>query len=766
MADCRGLIIAIEDYPQAAGQLSSPLTGATRAGEQFRDWLLRTKNAAEADITFLASRQATGRSGDATIAGVKQAVRSLTKAAASQGTGQLYIYFSGHGASYARDISDVPDGLLLTQDFQEGAGDCCVKLSELQNLLWTSLGPGEHFYFLDACRTTFGADQITPAGLGITPEPHRLGRPAIYTLYSTARDQASPSDEAFWRGLSDGLDGRGKSKRWNAADMFVTFESLADYLREQRRLPVDADKRGTRHYRQVIRQIAPVPEYRCRLDVAGARPSDEFRMTVLNDRLQPIMTATFRGPTHEFVQKPDDYHVDLSHAHSVVRRIDPPPPAPADLYEDCRVRFQIGETGADISTDALTVRHAEGPPDSPPRLITLKVDGLTGASVQLRNVQTGEVLTHAADLYAQLPPGTYEAALIEEGTIVRSERLVLAPDAEAHYLDIGRRPAAPVRDAIAATLPQWAYTDRTVALSESLGHMASDDLALWLSILGASRIEGPDDFSKLKDLPLMRFDDVPPGGSGVYVLAGLEGPAGLERVSVTPGAEPGWQRPRSVPGMAGMFEAFAPGDPGARVVSFAVRGAGHAISLQTCCLPNRVTLIVVAQPAGGAIEFRQMMLVPSHLREELPFLVRERLGPALQVVRLIAASQRLFGRGESPEPPGADPRSRELWNLLLAGKWVDPMLAVVAGYALAREGRFDDAEVVVHNLREYFAGLPDTEALARLTGQPHRRPESAPLILDGLVAFDDYASLAPVPEGGSLDFRGPWTLWRTRTMTQ
>jgi len=192
-------------------------------------------------------------------------------------------------------------------------------------------------------------------------------------------------------------------------------------------------------------------------------------------------------------------------------------------------------------------------------------------------------------------------------------------------------------------------------------------------------------------------------------------------------------------------------------------GRSREITLPTCCLPNRVTLLAVAEPETGGLHIRQLMLAPAQLRLALPDIVQERMGHGdLQIVKFIADSQSLFARGESLQQDD-QPRGPDLWTKLLNGKWLDPMLAIVAGYALAREGRFDDANIVIRNLRMYFSGLPDTEALAKIAGLPFQRPDSPPLVLDGLQAFEDYETLWPNPIG-TLDFNGPWTMWRgTRT---
>jgi hypothetical protein len=75
-----------------------------------------------------------------------------------------------------------------------------------------------------------------------------------------------------------------------------------------------------------------------------------------------------------------------------------------------------------------------------------------------------------------------------------------------------------------------------------------------------------------------------------------------------------------------------------------------------------------------------------------------------------------------------------------------------------RRGRTKDIDTIVDNMQRFFPDLPDTAALARLSGQD-AKPVGPPLFLDGLRAFDDYAKCLPLP-AGHLDFSSPWTAWR------
>jgi hypothetical protein len=83
----------------------------------------------------------------------------------------------------------------------------------------------------------------------------------------------------------------------------------------------------------------------------------------------------------------------------------------------------------------------------------------------------------------------------------------------------------------------------------------------------------------------------------------------------------------------------------------------------------------------------------------------------------------------------------------------------MAAYEFLRRGNKQDMQIVVQNLKSFFADLPDTTALARLIGAPDGKPASVPIFADGLKAYPDDLSWLPLP-AGHLDFASVWTAWR------
>src|SRR6202035_4754566 len=147
--------------------------------------------------------------------------------------------------------------------------------------------------------------------------------------------------------------------------------------------------------------------------------------------------------------------------------------------------------------------------------------------------------------------------------------------------------------------------------------------------------------------------------------------------------------------------------------------------------------------------------------EERDYL-RDPHNPPLPRIRYMSIAQRLFAQqapieGNSPEP---DDR---YWRELLYGKWLNPLMALIACYELIRRGSVDEKsgamQEVLKNLRTYFPGLPDTEIIAKLLGLEYRPLNSPPLLMDGTLAVSG-KDIFPLPES-KLDFDGIWTTWRS-----
>lgn len=774
----RGLIIAIEKYPAIQG-FGNDLPGTMAAGVAFRKWLIDVKKAAPENILFCTEDTTVeGRTSGASIDNLIEALASLHKVGKDR-TEQLYVFFSGHGFLYREDTRRRAADVLLAADFSSlqspTAGRKLLRLEEVQTKLQITMGPGDHFYFIDACRNQVDTNQVTVAEMGLTLSPSSLGYPTVYTLYSTNRGAAAFVESDFSKHLLAGLQGMGRAKVWSQTgeeEMEVIHSSLQAYV-TNKLSGQEADAKVDGTGRGVILEIRPAPKYQCTVEVEGAGPDDEFTLIVKNGRGQQIGDErTFKGPAFSFSELPEFYRLSLLYRGRALE----PESFKAELWDACTARFTM-PTARDtrrgipfgpppVFRGAVRGRSPAQEPtqkdDTSPAL--LRVTGLPYSVLSVEDVASGRQEPLPEGVEKPLPAGRYVVRMLDpEGATVRKQEISLEAG-ETTSVDLSTRPESPVRSVILSHLPPYAYDKGTVSFSERLGPpIADDDIGLWLAILGASRVvDDPNSFSKLRDLPLASFEDVPPGSSAVYVLAGGDGLKDLRLAVQSPLEEDfleplNWRETREVvPGFAGFRHARIDHKPGPVFLSFAA-DQEIPLTVSSYCLPNRATLVIAAAAAADAgLQIQQYLLPLHHLIGNLDPEVRERLhSNPLEMVKFITLAQRQFARKRDIAArlhPGE-------WEALLYGKWLDPIMAILASYELVRRGRMDFMNLVIGNLRQFFAGLPDTEALASLSRQSFERPASVPLILDGLLALEGYADLLPFPES-KLDFTGPWTAWR------
>jgi hypothetical protein len=757
----RAVIIAVENYGSIrGGNLVSKLDGTTADAVKFRDWLLQKKGVNTADIAFCANP---------TAAQIAAAFRDLVDNG-QNATEELYVFYSGHGFSYNDNpFKQKPADFLVGSEFENlnNSGNACLKLSEIQFMLYQCLGPGTHFYFVDACRNPVSAREVNPGGLGWNRPPSQLGQPGVFTLFSAERGNFAAVCSGFAPAVVDGLGGRGRAKRRDGVEMWVSFDSLRTYLETTlaQRIATDPGPGPGR-----ILHIDPIPTYRCTVQVKNAAGADQFTARLLNAFRVPVdQPVSFQGQRTVLQNYPDDYFVQVTHQQYELK---PSDPAKIDLYDDCTVEFE------------KTLQAAAPPaPLAPPPPVPVSITGPPATELELTNLGTGEVVARQHDAFAgALQPGRYQVRVLESGwTALRNLRFAVGSSEGAGgegtttspvglHIDAASRDPSPLRESLLRLIP-GAHDSSRVDFSEMLGPMATEDLGLWLAILGASRILGIE-FSKLSALPLASFDDVEAGASPIYILAAAEGPFGVAEAGVS---QPGNDRPpiqpmRKVAGIPGFYELWADGAPGAHLVF--LRSAGQAASATVIyCLPNRATLLTAATSKTGELQIHQFILPIGKLKPNLtPMEQATQPANFLEAIRFTALAQKQMARLRSPAPPASsdlanDPKlvqDRMLWADLLHGKWFDPVMALMAAYELAGTSKSSDAapllEEALTNLRTYFSELPDVELIAKIAGLPHTEPHSLPLFLAGLHALSDPDPLMPFP-AGKLEYTGPWITW-------
>ena len=122
---------------------------------------------------------------------------------------------------------------------------------------------------------------------------------------------------------------------------------------------------------------------------------------------------------------------------------------------------------------------------------------------------------------AQLQPGAYRVDIVDVNDYLLHSRSVELEAGPGEFLDLGTLQRTPLHQSILGQLPDYARHEYGVEFSESIGYMSDEDTGLWIALLGASRVLGPEQFSKLRNFPMATFDHVAPDHSALYVVAGF-----------------------------------------------------------------------------------------------------------------------------------------------------------------------------------------------------------------------------------------------------
>ena len=770
----RAFIIAIEHYSQMQEGLSLTLPDTHKHAMEFRDWLVGPQGLAPADVCFCTEDPTvTGRTSDATRAAIKQELKRF-KDLAKDTTDDMYFYFSGHGFCYV-DVDDVPAAdVILAADYvrREDSGDACFKLDEIQKWLKmclgsvTPAGAGRcgHYYFIDACRNKVTEREIKVAPLGLTYDISVRKKAPVYTLYSTTTGATANVAGGFPEALIDGLNGKGRAKRWYEGTFAVLFDSLRSYI--ERRLETELDPRTEGGSDGVIRKLDPALESSCAVTVTNATDRDEFQVEVKNALKQVVHTFTFTGSGQTFKAPPDDYQVRVALTSGAGAVVEPATAQPADLFDDCALTYEKRVSPPPPTRSPFETWRGDPPlpPPPPPTTASLHVVVPKNADVTIRGGKD-EVFKATGQPTSDLAPGKYTVETRDDrGVTIDRREIMLTPG--DHALDLTQWPDSPLRRSLLGAI-HGQHEGGAVDFSESLGPTPDQGLDLWLALIGASRIVGGgDDFSKLGPLPLASFDDLGTSDTAVYVLAGFDQP----NVALSAVLSSDWHtRPVPVPRhpqFPGLFEVVGESSSaGHRYLTVQV-DQNAPVTIGVSALAKRGTLVTLAQSQPGHLQIQQFILPLRKFQHQLPHEsglwlagsdpdLHDMSAP-LRLVRRCVELQRAFARAE-------DLRSiltPKALDFLLYFKWFEPIVALMAAYELVRRGEMTSLPEVVSNLRAHFANFPDSEALARLAGLPWKMPKEPPLLLEGFQALDLMSGGPDVPPAEALISRGPWTMWR------
>jgi hypothetical protein len=749
----RGFIVAIERYEQMNEGLSRDLPGTHAHALAFRDWLVTDQQIDPANVCFCAEDPALpGRTSGAERSAIKSELLRLKNIGKDQ-TDALYFYFSGHGFSFV-DGNGVPvTDVLLAADYvdRDTSGDACLRLAEIQKWLRMCLGPGDHYYFVDACRNELSESQIQPIPLGLNYDPSARARPTVYTLYSTSQGTVAPVGASFPEALLDGLRGKGRAKVWRGSSVAVFFDSVRAYAEKRLAKSLDPQKSGSND--GLIKEFPPPPPtFQCSLQVSDAGPADRFDVVVRNARGQQVDSFSFDGPSATYSNVPDDYFLQMTLASAGKAVVTPAAPVFADLYDDCELQFTKAPLDPESGLEAVLFA---APPEAP--LVDIDITPPLSGAVIIHHIQRGESVRVAQPEKHRVPPGRYVIETVDDrNAVVDREEMAI----EEGPVNIDRRQFRPgaLRQTLLSALP---HDNGAIFMSESLGPTIDQGLDSWLALIGASRVLGPQQFSKLGPLPLASFASAQPDDAPIYILAGFEDAHLPLRAVVSAD----W-RTAPVPiephdRLPGLFEIVQPNAGAAyRYVTVQI-GKRTPLTFGAYTQPNRGTLITVTLDERDRIRVQQFMLplhtqhaAGSYLPGQLTTPDSSELDQPLRVVRRAVEVQRAFAASASLR---ALLTPLELEELLYF-KWVEPIIAILAAYELLRRDERQWMPTVLGNLRLHFSGIADIEALAKLHGAAPLPAHNPPLVLEGYEALD-FVATQDAPPRERLVFTGPWTMW-------
>jgi len=345
----RALIIAIQNYPDAVGMATS-LPGTLQAGLDFQKWLLAKltaeNRAADAQILFCSEPRQPGGNG-ATRADVLNSLDQL-KLTGRGATEELFVFYSGHGFAFIEKPGSRAD-VVITSDFRNNriSGDCCLNLDQIVTWLRDHLGPGAHYFFIDACRNKLNGSQVTVGSL-LPTDLNAMPEASSFVLQSTVDGAVATVGDAFPKTLLEGLRGRGTAKAWDPkveTAMFVRYDSLRRFLKDalESKQPITSKVSGELGESDaVFAKIEPVPIVKCTIAIAGRLAGDLCTVIVKRARAAADPPRDLGAASPPLELQPDSYTLSVKIKDASVV----PSVTTVELYEDQTLRFQKQAAGA------------------------------------------------------------------------------------------------------------------------------------------------------------------------------------------------------------------------------------------------------------------------------------------------------------------------------------------------------------------------------------------------------------------------------------
>src|ERR1019366_6468316 len=152
----------------------------------------------------------------------------------------------------------------------------------------------------------------------------------------------APVNPKFANALLQGLQGDGHAKGWVQGEVFVKFDLLRDYVKEQVK-PRQIDYRQEGDGKGTLLQLpAPVTSH-CEGVVVDASPGQTFHLAVSSGS-SSVLATDFSGNFFTAKLEPNDrtYALQVMDDGVPLEQVEPPPGTPLDMYSNTTVKFRHG----------------------------------------------------------------------------------------------------------------------------------------------------------------------------------------------------------------------------------------------------------------------------------------------------------------------------------------------------------------------------------------------------------------------------------------
>jgi hypothetical protein len=779
--DTCAIIIGIDGYAFA------PLTSAVNDAVALRDELTAPGPGgtpplvAAADVTLLASpgpgQPAPPGSRPATRRAILDALKAHYESPAARR--RLIFYFAGHGMSASRD-GRVREALLLAADVESPTdGEHMICLDDLL-ALFAERGPLEQLWLVDACRDM--PYERRPRGYDVSwPEEPPQAPRAQFAMHAVGAGGKALSAQGghgrFTHLLLRGLRGTGiANEPVPGRGRCVTADSLFNYVHRH----VLASLRGWDEWTRTVqvpesrsrgpalaplREVPPPPprEFVVKVEPEAAQPAVDLALEIelglpvpgwppkAPARQYELRAALKAGMTEQGwgTPKPQLMVVDLREEESatvevprsggtVMTRGGGPRPSAAAAAP----AVTTGERGiarAEIARSAAParrpLRRSGGGTGVAPTTATLRVEASDiQAHVRLRLSRHPFTLIERAqpNMDLTVAPGAWDVQVMLGDEVISAARVLLAGGERGVVTAV-----AQITPALASLLPQrpaGAVDERPTSVmpSETIGPMQGAVLPTLLPLLALKPFDHDGVLLRqFSHLQIPQRGPWPPPSDGeprCAIAVALDGELTPGRHTDVRAAARVWASPDRR--LALYATDGKPPDEGVDIFV-----SGTRLNVAAPGVPGGVTAIgVISWPSGVTQVSVGIYRLPLGVAWDAPSAPGGPGFPPGRIARALAIAVPWFRAGADLDTL----RGPELMEIAY-GKWIDPVLGLIAHHALhesrraARPGDPAPVEMlgtIQRNLSQAFGALPDCLVIAAVRQDADAQQAAMARLLD------------------------------------